>query len=138
MKNILLLLLSGMYTCNSLAQDSAWLLLGNAGTTNVNFIGTTDNRSLFFRVNDLASGRIDPAGMSSAFLGFQTGAVATGTGNSLFGFRAGTSVTIGSYNTAMGHSSLYANTTGRYNTATGVSAMRNNINGVDNTASGSQ
>lgn len=138
MKNILLLILPVIYTCNITAQDSAWKLLGNAGTTNAHFLGTTDNRPLFFRVNNLASGRIDPGGMSSTFLGFQTGAVATGTGNSLFGFRAGTSVTTGSYNTAIGHSSLYANTTGRNNTATGASAMRNNLNGVDNAAGGYQ
>jgi hypothetical protein len=54
-------------------QDSAWKLLGNAGTTNANFLGTTDNRPLFFRVNNIASGRIEPGVNSNNFLGFQAG-----------------------------------------------------------------
>lgn len=42
-------------------SGSGWGLLGNAGTNPVsNFVGTTDNQSLRFRVNNIQSGEIHP------------------------------------------------------------------------------
>lgn len=38
------------------AQD--WSLTGNAGTTNANFIGTTDNKNLLFKANNKERGRL--------------------------------------------------------------------------------
>jgi hypothetical protein len=48
---------------NSGSPSDAWLTLGNAGTNSgLNFIGTTDNRSLRFRTNNLHRMVIDSVG----------------------------------------------------------------------------
>ena len=41
---------------------SGWSLTGNAGTTSSNFIGTTDNQPLSFRVNNRWAGRLTTSG----------------------------------------------------------------------------
>src|SRR5688500_12406594 len=43
----------------ALAVANAWLTTGNSGTDSTNFLGTTDNVPLNFRVNNFPSGRID-------------------------------------------------------------------------------
>ncbi|MBS1575110.1 MAG: hypothetical protein JST09_07370, partial [Bacteroidetes bacterium] len=44
-------------------SNNIWSLNGNAGTNpSTNFIGTTDNQSLVFKVNNEAAGKIDVAG----------------------------------------------------------------------------
>ena len=107
-------------TANSVAIASGWSLLGNAGTNATsNFIGTTDNVSLNFRVNNLKSGSINPAN------------------NSLFfGYTAGQAVTTGSFNTGVGHEALYSVTSGQKNTGVGQQALRSVTSGLDNTAVG--
>jgi hypothetical protein len=40
---------------------NAWALLGNAGTTSANFLGTTDNQALNLRVNNARALRLEPA-----------------------------------------------------------------------------
>src|SRR5688500_10614924 len=104
-----------------LAQDSVWRLAGNAGTTNSHFIGTTDNRPLLFRTNNVPSGRIDAAIVGNTFLGYRGMTATTGTNNSLFGYQAGASITTGTRNMAIGYFALNANTTGGYNVAGGSS-----------------
>jgi len=97
-----------------------WALLGNAGTIDgTNFIGTTDNVALNFRVNNLKAGRIDIL-----------------LNNTFWGFQAGNSNTNGNFNTANGGGALYSNTSGAGNTATGVRALYSNITGGNNTATG--
>lgn len=120
MKKMLVLCAFVAVAYNSWAQN--WQLLGNAGTTNANFVGTTDNRPLLFRTNNQLSGRIDPPGANNTFFGYQSGAT----------------ITTGSNNSAIGQYALFANTTGRSNTAAGVNALRYNTTGVDNTAAGYQ
>lgn len=89
------------------AGTAGWQLLGNAGTVDgTNFLGTTDNVPLNFRVNNQKAGRIDHL-LSNIFLGYQ----------------AGNSNTTGNLNTATGNAALYSNTTGSRNTASGSSAM---------------
>jgi hypothetical protein len=122
MKGTSLVLITVMYMCSGYGQDSAWRLTGNAGTTNAHFLGTTDNRPLFFRVNNIGSGRIEPAFNSNTF----------------FGLQAGLALTTGRFNTGTGANALMSNTTGSDNTATGVHALRYNTIGVDNTATGYQ
>ena len=44
----------------SLNSSNGWSVTGNSGTTaGINFIGTTDNVPLVFKVNNLLSGKID-------------------------------------------------------------------------------
>jgi hypothetical protein len=61
-----------------------WALLGNAGTVaGTNFLGTTDNVDLQFRVNNIQGGKINIAN-SQTFFGYQAGLATTGVGNSFF------------------------------------------------------
>ncbi|QIP17298.1 hypothetical protein G8759_33980 [Spirosoma aureum] len=110
----------GGITGTSSSSSGAWSLTGNAGTvSNTNFLGTTDNVSLWFRVNNQNAGRIDPTL-------FNVG----------LGYSALSTSTTGQGNTASGAYTLYYNTTGGYNTASGFQALHNNSSGSGNTASG--
>ncbi len=114
-----------------------WLTTGNAGTVGgINFIGTTDNVPLTFRVNNLQSGFIDQIN-GNAFFGYQAGIENTGTSNTALGFEALAVNTTGSSNTAIGEIALKLNTTGLDNTALGTEALFNNTTGSGNTSSGS-
>ncbi|MBK8660014.1 MAG: hypothetical protein IPN22_14385 [Bacteroidetes bacterium] len=58
------------------ASANAWSITGNGGTnSNINFIGTTDNVPFNVRINNQKAGRVDT------------------TGNSIWGFRAGKTLT---------------------------------------------
>ena len=112
-----------------------WSLSGNSGTNPAtNFIGTTDNKDLVFKRNNVISGRI---GNNTSFglsaFGLNT---STGSGNSAFGSFALYSNTSGSDNIAIGANSLIYNTIGERNTSTGVQSMTKNISGNHNTAVG--
>lgn len=61
-----------------------------------------------------------------------------GTGNTALGSHSLNSNSGGNQNSALGHNSLYLNTTGSYNTAVGWSSLKNNTIGQDNTAIGLQ
>jgi trimeric autotransporter adhesin len=74
----------------------AWNLIGNAGTNPANqFIGTTDNQPLRFRVNNIRAGELHPA-----------------SGNISWGLRAGQSNTTGTNNIAIGTDALKLNASG--------------------------
>jgi hypothetical protein len=114
---------------------TAWSLRGNSGTiADTNFLGTTDNVSLVFKVNNQRAGLIQPLG--SVFLGHQAGNTNPGTENVGIGLQALFSNVNGVYNTAVGSTALSSNTSGSFNTATGYWAMAYNIAGVGNTANG--
>jgi trimeric autotransporter adhesin len=133
-------------------SGTGWGLTGNSGTNPAaNFIGTTDDVALNFRVNNQKAGRISSDG--SVFLGYQAGNSNYGSYNSGIGFQSLFSNTTGSSNTANGYYalffnsegfqntangvfSLFSNTTGNYNTATGVYALYSNTTGSSNTATG--
>ncbi|OFX17475.1 MAG: hypothetical protein A2033_12135 [Bacteroidetes bacterium GWA2_31_9] len=136
--------------------SSGWGLTGNSGTTDgTNFIGTTDNVPLNFRVNNQKAGKIDNSvyqltsyGFNSAFnnstgydntaLGFQalyTNSV--GSSNTAVGSLALRNATGGS-NTAIGYQSLYSTNTPSENTAVGRSTMYANLTGQSNAAYGVQ
>ena len=100
--------------------NNSWNLTGNAATKPaVNFMGTTDNQPLRFRVNNLWAGEIHPA-----------------SGNLFLGLGAGNATTSGTKNTAIGEHSLFANSSGSNNTANGYYALSSNTSGPDNTANG--
>jgi hypothetical protein len=114
-----------------------WSILGNSGTTaGTNFIGTTDNVDLVFKVNNLESGRIGTNGNDNVSLGYGTMTVNSGDTNSAFGYLTLANNSTGDSNTGLGAQALYANTIGLYNTAAGASALSSNTSGDANTALG--
>jgi hypothetical protein len=133
---------------------TGWNTTGNIGTTpSTNFIGTTDNQPLVFKVNNFHAGRIDPltyntflgygsgeaipTGYFNSFFGSMSGKVnTTGTDNSFFGYLAGTANTTGSYNSFFGRSAGLSNTTGLGNSSFGVNAGALNTVGQANSAFG--
>ena len=120
----------------TLAQGQSWNITGNAGTSaSTNFIGTTDNKPLKFKVNNTDAGSIDPNG--NLFLGSVSGNPGvTGIGNTGIGGSALPSISTGESNTAVGSGTLSYNTSGNYNTASGAAALVLNETGNSNTAHG--
>ena len=133
---------------------NSWLLLGNAGTVDgTNFIGTTDNVPLNFRINNRTAGRIENnATTANTFLGFQSGN-SNGAGyNTGIGYESLYSNTTGVANVAIGYDALYFSQDGHFDVAIGYDALYNNkvnacnaigydalyanVNGYDNNAVG--
>ncbi len=113
-----------------------WRISGNQGlSATTNFIGTTDNVPLNFRVNNAPSGRID-ADKKNTFFGYYCGDNNTdGSENTAMGTYTLRYVD-SSYNTAIGYYSMYYNTKGDYNTATGYYSLLYNTYGSNNIALG--
>jgi len=101
--------------------SQSWSLTGNAGTTNSNFVGTSDDRPLIFRVNNQST---------AGFTGYG------GNYNVSFGFRSFNPFNAGWDNTAFGAQTLTYNTTGIRNVAIGTYALDMNYSGQDNVAVG--
>jgi hypothetical protein len=118
------------------APYSGWNLTGNASTDPAtNFIGTTDDKALVFKVNGQKAGEVS-SGFNTSF-GYQTlNSSTTGNNNTAIGYQALSANTTGIYNTANGVVALYSNKTGGYNTANGGSALYSNKSGNNNTANG--
>src|SRR6185295_17424758 len=141
-------------TENMLYGDStSWNRSGNSGTNpSSNFVGTTDNQPLSFRVNNVKAGLLDHinhntslgTGSLMSYTGSNSVGVGdsamfsstTGSGNVAMGHAALRFNTTGSDNAAFGNNSLYKTTTGFGNTGTGSNTLFNNTTGHDNTASG--
>lgn len=115
---------------------SGWGLTGNASTSSVtNFIGTTDNVGLRFRVNNVRAGIIDSASANTS-LGFGTLRSVSGASNNAFGYNALSSVTTGTQNNAFGGTSQTSNLTGSWNTSVGERSLVTNTAGQENVAVG--
>ncbi len=69
------------------ANVGAWSLVGNSGLTPAtNFLGTTDNNSLTFKINNIRSGYLGISTDNNVFFGYNAGAtVSSGTTNTLIG-----------------------------------------------------
>ncbi|MFI5220821.1 MAG: beta strand repeat-containing protein [Bacteroidia bacterium] len=121
------------------AGVTLWSTRGNSGTTTgTNFIGTSDNIPLTFKVNNTLSGFLDP-NYYSTFYGIGAGNLNnTGINNSASGYEALHSNTTGSWNTGFGMHTLYSNTTGASNSASGNYSLNSNTTGSWNTAYGYQ
>jgi trimeric autotransporter adhesin len=136
----------GTYNVNG---NIGWLLSGNSGTNPAsNFIGTTDDQPLLFRVNNIRHGYLG----KSIFLGSKAGELNTAASNIGIGSGAlGKNITgirivgvgdsalynnTANSNTAVGNRSLYTNTIGQFNTALGNEALSKNSLGNNNTAVG--
>src|SRR5690554_5833459 len=144
------------WTDLSASTGSGWLLQGNSGTDPLSdFIGTTDDADLNFRVESLRVGHLGTNASKNIFWGIDTG-LANTSGNENIGigyqsFPANTSgdrnIALGSYslyqndigsgNIAMGEGAMYSNLTGNNNLAIGFNALFNNSSGFTNTAFGS-
>ena len=87
----------------TVATGLTWTLTGNAGTNPAtNFLGTTDNQPLRFRVNNLSAGQISTAAGGFVSYGLGAGAMNTGTGNTFIGMNAGNANTTSNSNTFIG------------------------------------
>lgn len=116
--------------------NSYWESSGNYGTTpSSNFIGTLDNVALVFRTNNLISGKLSPAGLTS--YGHQAAAVSSSESITAIGANALKSNTTGTYNTAVGLNSMFTNASGGSNTAIGYNSSFSNTFGINNCAVGS-
>ena len=110
---------------------AGWGLTGNAGTNfNSNFIGTTDNQAITFRVNNIpmwnmaVNGRLESQN--------STGNVAIGNSSTF------NNNTTGYFNVAIGSNSLESNTTGHDNIAIGLNTLQSTGTSEFNIAIGSQ
>lgn len=111
-----------------------WKTTGNGGTNPANnFIGTTDNNNLMFKVDNTKAGVISTGGGTG--FGRQSLLNGLGTTNTAFGGNTLMNVT-GTSNVAVGYRALEANTVGNYNTAMGVGALLGNTSGSQNIAIG--
>ena len=101
---------------DSLTVEGRWSISGNAGTNpDTDFIGTTDNQPIAFRVNNSEKMRLH----TNANLSF------SGTGESIFiGKGAGSSDDrVNHKNVFIGDSAGFSNTTGTFNTVNGYRAL---------------
>jgi len=122
-----------------LANNSAnnWNLTGNS-ISSTDFIGTTNNVPLSFKVNNIFAGRIDNM-LGNVFFGSASGINnnTTASSNTAIGYFALNTNISGTSNTALGANALQLNT-GGYNTAIGGGALANNSTGSLNVAVGKQ
>jgi trimeric autotransporter adhesin len=118
---------------------TGWATTGNSGTTNANFIGTTDARPLLIRTNNQASGFVDPSSTArnNAYGYKSLTAVTSASGNNGIGYVVLTSLTTGFNNTAMGDSSAIAITAGTDNVALGSRTLMAAAVATSNIAIGS-
>lgn len=141
---------------------NAWSLNGNAGINALNqFVGTTDNQPLRFRINNINAGELHPVS-GNIFFGLHAGEANILGGNNIAigrdalkfdvdcinlvaigdsalfnnGKNSPVPGTLGVNNTAIGSKSLFSNTIGSGNTATGFKSLFSNVDGFDNTAYG--
>jgi hypothetical protein len=135
---------SNEWLCNSsnvgATAPPAWNLLGNAGTNPLlNFVGTTDNEPLIFKVNNSLAGQINNAN-SNVSLGLNALNAnpldsSGGYSNVAIGELALAGNSAGFQNTAIGMYSLNSNNAND-NTAVGNFSLKNNVYGTSNTAVG--
>ncbi|MES2777389.1 MAG: hypothetical protein V4722_24635 [Bacteroidota bacterium] len=151
----------GFYFCDgtkwvraitTIPAPAGWSTTGNPGTTEANnFIGTTDNSPINFRIDNQKAGRIGVATDGNVSLGYNS-ANNGGTNNigigaaTLYGSAASNNTAVGSNamstfssggsNSAIGAFALYANAAGSNNAAMGYQAMFGNTSGNDNIAIG--
>lgn len=125
------------------ALTNDWSILGNTATTpGTNFLGTTDDRDIVVKRNNIRSGFIGDPNISTGNMNTSLGAnslinpSATGTRNVAIGTNVMPSISTGNRNVAIGEQTMFSNTTGTENVAVGVGAMYSSAAGVCNVAIG--
>jgi len=138
MKRFLLIFAKLLFAAGVFSQS--WSLTGNAGTTNSNFVGTSDNKPLFLRVNNEWAGFTgypDKDNVSFGYLSLRNALAGTGTANTALGARALSWCGSASGNVAIGTWALEWLTEGNFNVAIGIGTMCNTLTpGSDNVAIG--
>ena len=129
---------NGLASWQPAGAGSGWTLTGNAGTVDgTNFIGTTDNVNLSFKVNNVKSGLISTADDGGVYFGKVAGSnqMPLGIYNTGIGAYALWQNQVGQNNTAVGQGALLANNASN-NTAVGQGALGQNTLGIGNTGVG--
>jgi trimeric autotransporter adhesin len=122
-----------------LTGSTGWQVNGNSATLpSLNFLGTTDNVALKFRVNNIAAGFIDPVTDNAAFGNEALGNNPSGKCNTAIGALALTNTSDGWFNVAVGYGSAFRNSGGSNNVGIGANTMPENTSGNDNLAIGFQ
>ncbi|MBE0663244.1 MAG: tail fiber domain-containing protein [Bacteroidales bacterium] len=114
--------------------SEGWSTTGNVGTNpETNFIGTTDNQPLNFRLNNIPAGQFDPD-RKNYFIGLGSGySNLNGSGNIAIGSATLMNMVNSFYNIAIGDSALhYNNSLPGSNLAIGRAALRSNSSGSTN------
>ena len=120
----------------TIGSNSGWSLSGNSGTIPAaQFIGTTDDNPLMFRINYKFAGKIDSVN-EQTFLGFGAGRLTVSGTATAIGFKALFNSPEGQKNTAIGRYALTVNNLGELNTAVGDRSLFNNTDGSVNVAIG--
>jgi urease beta subunit len=122
----------------SWTNNTQWNITGNAGTASAtNFLGTTDDIGLTFRVNNEKAGFIGNSTNYNTFFGHLSGfSATTGDGNTGIGKNALGGNATGTGNTAIGNGAAISNAVGNSNVAVGESALLNNQSTGRNVAVG--
>ncbi|MCX6248758.1 MAG: hypothetical protein NTW10_13620 [Bacteroidetes bacterium] len=115
-----------------LTPATGWSTTGNSGMNPpTNFLGTTDDKDLVFKVNNQNAGRLSST--NSTLFGYQAGNVNTAVNNSFLGWGAGKVNTNGGNNIAIGYNALSSQSFNNggtawngFNLAIGNGALQNN------------
>ncbi len=114
---------------------SGWQLLGNTATS-TDFVGTTNDAPLQFRVHGKRAGAVFE-GSGNTSLGFRTlDTTSAGTNNTAVGYRALSTTVYGNDNVAVGREALLTNNTGSGNVGIGSYADVGSIGLTNATAIG--
>jgi len=108
-------------------DNAVWGTLGNAGLNSAeHFIGTTDQTSIVFKVNNQKSGLIDSE-RGNLFLGFRTGQNSTAYNSVALGALAMQKANTSGNNIAIGFQSMFQNENGGHNIGIGSGSLVANI-----------
>lgn len=122
---------------DSSGNNFNWKLNGNSNTNpGVDFIGTTDNQPLRFRVNNIHAGELSLVNGNLSFGVYAGNNITTGYNNTTFGWQALAAGTNCYLNTAMGYNALKVTSSGGGNTAVGAWTLSSNTFGNSSTAVG--
>ena len=124
-----------MAAINGNADSLAWKRNGNAGTTSLHFIGTTDDQPLNFRQNGQWMGKWNTT-TGNYFIGAGAGINITGNGSVAMGDSALNTATAINRNVAIGDHALFRNTDRGYIIGIGDSTLYNNGIGAGNSFQG--
>ncbi len=125
--------------------SSGWSLSGNSSTDpNTDFIGTKDDKSLIFRINNQQRMALDNQGRlylkapdsTNTVVGFNAAIQNKGVRNSIYGHEAAAMNTTGQFNSLYGQRCAFNNISGSFNAFYGNEVGFKNLTGSNNTALG--
>ena len=124
------------YLAIGYADSSSWKITGNANITSLNFLGTTNDSALNFRIRNQPSGIIDYSFQNTAIGYNALSGNSTGTSNTAMGYNALSGNLTGTGNTAIGYNSTNALDIGMNNTSLGANSGLGYSSGTGNTSIG--